>query len=121
QPRGDQPDEPYPFVVQKQMFLPAPRPILTAEQTTSVSLVAYHLAPGEIGASGRVTDEAGKPVPGGEIHLLGHEAQGNGREAILVSFKPAGLAPGEYRLNLHLTEGQGTAGLDAASVPFEVE
>jgi VWFA-related protein len=121
QPRGDQADEPYPFVVQKQMFVPASRPILTAEQTTSLSLVAYHLAAGEIGATGRVTDKAGKPVPGGEIHLLGHEAQGNGREAIVVSFKPAGLAPGEYRLSLRLTDTGAAAGLDAASVPFEVE
>jgi len=120
-PRGDQPDEPYPFMVQKQMFLPAPRPILAAEQTTSLSLVAYHLSPGEIGATGKVTDAAGKPVAGGEVRLLGHEAQGNGREAILMSFKPAGLAPGEYRLNLRLTSGAGAAGLDAAGVSFEVE
>jgi VWFA-related protein len=120
-PRGDQPDEPYPFVVQKQMFLPVPRPILTAEQTTSLSLVAFYLAAGEIGATGRVTDAAGKSVAGGEIHLLGHEAQGNGRETILVSFKPAGLGPGEYRLNLRLTSGESVAGLDATSVPFEVE
>ncbi|HXU33328.1 MAG TPA: VWA domain-containing protein, partial [Thermoanaerobaculia bacterium] len=120
-PRGDQPDEPYPFVVQNQMFLPAPQPILSAVQTTSLSLIAYHLAPGEIGATGHVTDAAGKPVAGGEIRLLGHEAQGNGREAILLSFQPAGLAPGEYRLNLRLTSGEGAAGLDAAGVPFEVD
>ncbi len=120
-PRGDQADEPYPFMVQKQMFVPASRPILTADQTTSLSLVAYHLAEGEVDATGRVTDPAGKPVAGGEVRLLGHEAQGNGREAILVSFKPAGLAPGEYRLNLHLTKGQSASGLDAASVSFEVQ
>jgi len=120
-PRGDQPDEPYPFVVQKQMFVPASRPILTAEQTTSLSLVAYHLAESEFGATGRVTDATGKAIAGGEIRLLGHEAQGNGREAILVSFKPAGLAPGVYRLNLRLTDTGGAAGIEAASVPFEVQ
>ncbi len=119
-PRGDQADAPYPFTVREQAFVPASRPILSVDQTTSLSLLAYHLAPGELAATGRITDPAGKAVPGGEVHLLGRESQANGREAILVSFKPAGLAPGEYRLNLSLAE-PGSPPLDAGGVPFEVE
>ncbi len=122
-PRGDEADRPYPFVVREQMFVPASRPILSAEQTTSLSLLAFHLAPDqitELGATGRVTDAAGKEVAGGEIRLLGRESQPNGGEALLVSFKPAGLSPGEYRLNLRLAE-PGATGFDAGGVPFEVE
>ncbi|MEP7012622.1 MAG: VWA domain-containing protein [Acidobacteriota bacterium] len=123
-PRGDQADEPYPFMVQKQMFVPASRPILTAEQTTSLSLVAYHLAAGAAGdlsATARVSDAAGKAVPGGEARLLGREAQGNDREALVVSFKPAGLSPGQYRLSLHLAATGDVAGIDSTTVPFEVQ
>ncbi len=124
QPRGDQPDTPYPFTLHQQRFVPAVQPILSADQTASLALVGYHLPEGaasELSAAARVTDAAGKPVPGGEARLLSREAQGDDREALVVSFKPASLPPGQYRLSFHLASGADAFGLDSGDVPFEVQ
>ncbi|HXU46502.1 MAG TPA: VWA domain-containing protein [Thermoanaerobaculia bacterium] len=120
-PRGDQRDEPYPFVAQKQTYVPASLPLLATDQKVSLSLVAYNLAGGDVRAEALVQGKDGQEIPGGEIRLLDREPQANAREVLVASFTPSHLPPGEYRLSVRLVGAGGASPLTSASVPFAVE
>ncbi|HEX9668760.1 MAG TPA: VWA domain-containing protein [Thermoanaerobaculia bacterium] len=108
----------YPFRLGTQPFVPAPRPRLAADEETRLVLSAYHLVDGDLRVSGRVLAADGTPVAGGVLTGVGR-LKGEGDLArVLATFRPEGLAPGDYRLEVTLAEPGGAA--VKATAPFAV-
>ena len=108
----------YPFRLGAQPFVPAPRPRLAAGEETRLFLSAYHLRDGDLRVSGRVLAADGTPIAGGVLTGVGR-LKGEGDLArVLATFRPEGLAPGDYRLEVTLAEPSGAA--VKATAPFAV-
>ncbi len=108
----------YPFRVGEQAFVPTARPALGEGEETRLFLAGYQLAAGDLRVSGRVLSPDGAPVPGGVLTGVGR-LKGEGElDRVLATFRPSGLAPGDYRLEVTLAEPGGAA-LRAAA-PFRV-
>ncbi|MGH9363491.1 MAG: hypothetical protein ACRD2T_16395, partial [Thermoanaerobaculia bacterium] len=108
----------YPFRLGEQPFVPAPRPRLLPDEETRLFLTAYHLVDGALRVSGRVLAADGSPVAGGVLTGLGR-LKGEGDLArVLATFRPSGLPPGDYRLEVTLAEPGGAA--VKATAPFRV-
>ncbi len=94
------------------------RPELGGDEETSVLIRAYVEGEGSPEASFRVVDPGGRVVAGGDLGQLRRIADaGDGARRMLGSFRPAGLRPGAYRLELTLRHGGGEA---TGSSPFAV-
>jgi hypothetical protein len=119
--REAQPAEgiPDPFMVGEQPYIPASLPRLTPGQEAPVSLVAYHLQPGELQAEARVRTAEGRDAGAGRIRIVQRQgsAEGaEGAESLSALFEPpAGLAPGEYLLTVTLTSPAGEKESSVAS------
>ena len=120
QPRGEQKNAAYPFIAQQQAYVPASLPVLPAGQEAAMSLVAFNLPNGDVRAQAQVLGADGHEIPGGELRLIGREAAAGGQAVLRASFKPTSLKPGEYRLKIRLSAGEGGDPVEAATVPFEV-
>jgi VWFA-related protein len=106
----------YPFMVGEQAYIPASLPRLAPGQETPLSLVAYHLRPGELQAEARVRTPEGRDAGTGRIRIVQRHgsAGAGGAESLSAMFEPpVGLAPGEYLLTVTLT---GPAGERESSV-----
>jgi VWFA-related protein len=107
----------YPFMIGEQAYIPASLPRLSPGQEASISLVAYHLRPGELQAEARVRTLEGQDAGTGRIRIVqrhGSSPEAGGAESLSALFEPpAGLAPGEYLLTVTLT---GAAGERESSV-----
>ncbi|HEX5715120.1 MAG TPA: VWA domain-containing protein [Thermoanaerobaculia bacterium] len=106
----------YPFMVGEQAYIPASLPSLTPGQEAPLSLVAYHLRPGELQAEARVRTADGRDAGTGRIRIVQRHGslEAGGAESLSAVFEPpAGLAPGEYLLTVTLT---GAAGEKESSV-----
>ncbi|HVF60588.1 MAG TPA: VWA domain-containing protein [Thermoanaerobaculia bacterium] len=108
----------YPFRLGEQPFVPEADPKLAAGEEVRLFVAGYHLATGDLEVSGRVLSPDGKPVAGGVLTGLGRVTAGDGLDRVLATFRPEGLAPGAYRLQVTLVEPQG--GRLSASAPFRV-
>jgi VWFA-related protein len=107
----------YPFLSGGTPYVPASMPRLSPGREAAVSLVAYHLPPGEVQAEARLRTSDGRDAGEGRFRLLGREAGTDGAERLSATFEPpAGLAPGEYTLLLTLTDGAGDARSSATAV-----
>ncbi len=106
----------YPFMVGEQAYIPASLPKLVPGQEATLSLVAYHLRPGELQAEARVRTLDGRDAGTGRIRIVQRHGspEAGGAESLSAMFEPpAGLAPGEYLLTVTLT---GAAGERESSV-----
>ncbi|MFL6289325.1 MAG: VWA domain-containing protein [Thermoanaerobaculia bacterium] len=105
----------YPFMIGEQPYIPASLPKLIPGEEAPLSLVAYHLPPGELQAEARVRTAEGQDAGTGRIRIVQrHEGTAGGAESLSAVFEPpAGLAPGEYLLTVTLT---GPAGEKESSV-----
>ena len=118
--RGEQRQAPYPFVVRDRPFVPALRPALSASQEVGVALIGYNLPAGALEARAMVQARDGRDVGPGELRLDGREGpDAGGAERLTGTFRPPpGLAAGEYRLRVVLTDARGAVHDSAA--PFLV-
>ncbi|HWM91763.1 MAG TPA: VWA domain-containing protein [Thermoanaerobaculia bacterium] len=119
QPRGEQKEVPYPFMLKDQPFIPSSMPVLGSGQEAQVSLVGYNLGSGDVQVRTQVFGADGKEVAPGEITVLGRESGGAaGPDRMIGTFKAPNLQPGQYTLRVTLSAG-GQA--DTSSASFVVK
>jgi|CXWL01.1.fsa_nt_gi VWFA-related protein len=99
-------DSHFPFALAGQRFLPTLGPLVTEGGERDVVLFAYGLPKGDFPLSGRVTGDDGQPAPAGwKVALRQRVAGIEGRpDALVIAFAPGPLVPGEYRLDLTVTD-----------------
>jgi hypothetical protein len=110
---------PFPFLLRDQPYMPAARPRLVAGQDAAVALVAYGLGRGELQAAARVLGLDGREVMPAGLSLLDQESGGAaGPDRFkAVLHPPAGLAPGEYLLEVSLADpARGVRGRSAVRI-----
>jgi hypothetical protein len=111
-------DVPYPFMMGEEPFIPASRPVLGPGQAARVSLVAYNLGAGEVTADARVL-QGGKELAPADLTLVGRERGSPASpDRLSASLKAPELAPGEYQLQVTLTDGAGAR--QTSSIAFVV-
>ncbi|HVT16459.1 MAG TPA: VWA domain-containing protein [Thermoanaerobaculia bacterium] len=120
-PRGEQKSSPpYPFMARDKPYIPASMPSLASGVAAAVSLVGYHLPAGALKAEARVMAMDGRDLGTGELKVGEREEGGsNGPDRLTATFRPPqGLAPGQYKLVVTLTDGQGA--VQKSDILFEV-
>ncbi|MFP5284706.1 MAG: VWA domain-containing protein, partial [Thermoanaerobaculia bacterium] len=106
QPRGEQKDVPYPFMLKDQPYIPSSKPVIGPGQATQVSLVGYNLGSGDVQVRAQVFGADGKEVAPGQIQVLGRESGGAaGPDRLVGTFTVPNLQPGEYTLQVTLSAG----------------
>jgi VWFA-related protein len=115
-PREGQPQAAYPFMLKEQPYIPASLPVLTPGQPAAVVLQGYNLGSGDLKADVKVLSADGKEVPGGALTLAGKE--GSSPVRVSATFQPPALQPGEYTLQVTLTDGAGKT--DTSTARFAV-
>ena len=104
-------------------LVPAALPEVRAGSPARVSIVAYNFSDpseGTLKIGAQVLSSEGHPVGQGEIELLGKSlADGEGKQVLLVGFRPDGLSPGRYALRVFLQDAATGRG-GHASTPFVV-
>ncbi|HVG06768.1 MAG TPA: VWA domain-containing protein [Thermoanaerobaculia bacterium] len=119
QPRGEQKEVPYPFMLKDQPFIPSSKLVIGSGQEAQVSLVGYNLGSGDVQVKAQVFGADGKEVAPGQIQVLGRESGGaGGPDRLVGTFKAPNLQPGEYTLLVTLSAG-GQA--DSSSTRFVVK
>lgn len=111
----------YPFTVNGEPYVPAARPQLKRNQRAEVCLVAYNLSAGTVEVDGRVVSPEGELVESdASIELVERTVTGiDGLDKLLATFRPRGLAAGQYLLEVSLTDpGRGETRQN--SIPFTV-
>ncbi|MCP4663627.1 MAG: VWA domain-containing protein, partial [bacterium] len=110
----------YPFTVNGEPYVPAARPVLQAEQPVEFCLVAYNLGRRDPGLRGWVVGSDGAEIRGGELALRQRTITGiSGFDKLLAEFRPQGLVPGEYTLQVAVTD-RATGSEELSSIPFVV-
>lgn len=120
-PRGGRTDSTvYPFTVKGQPYVPSAKPEIERGEEARLCLVAYNLGAGDISLAGTVLGSSGEPVAGGSLKLVERTVTGiEGYDKLLASFEAAGLAAGDYTLQVALTDPEsGASRLN--SIPFSV-
>ncbi|MCP3957057.1 MAG: VWA domain-containing protein [bacterium] len=102
----------YPFLVRGEPFVPALRPALRPGEGAEVWLVAYGFE-GPLSARARVLSVAGRDVEGGRLEKV-ERLGASGRSELLAHFDPRNLEPGEYMLEITLSDGTENASAAAA-------
>jgi len=109
-------DVPYPFLAQRQPYVPAALPVLRAGEPAAMALVGYHLQPGELKVDGRILTADGREAGQGQVKLVERQS-GSAAEPdrLSATFRPPALSPGEYVLLVTLTDAAGAAETSTAS------
>lgn len=120
-PRQGDRTVPYPFMAGEEPFIPASQPVLAAGEPAKVTLVGYHLKPGEVQAEARILTADGREAGSAEIaNLQRLPASGDGSDRLEGAFAaPPGLQPGEYMLMVVVTDSAG--GSETSVAPFVVK
>ncbi|HEX5715119.1 MAG TPA: VWA domain-containing protein [Thermoanaerobaculia bacterium] len=108
---------PYPFLAGEQPYIPSSLPELAPGKEAAMSLVVYHLQPGELRAEARILTPDGREAGTGEVRIVQRHARGeDGADRLAATFEPpAGLRPGEYLLLLTVVDARGGAESSAAA------
>ncbi len=106
-PREGQAPPAYPFMLKDQPYIPSSLPVLTPGQPAAAVLQGYNLGTGDLKADAKVFSADGKEVPGGALTLAGKE--GGSPVRMSATFQPPALQPGEYTLQVTVTDGAGKA------------
>jgi VWFA-related protein len=110
---------PYPFMMREQPYVPASRPVLGAGQDSQISLVVYNLGAGEVKADGKVLGADGKELQAADLKVTDRERGGAPNpDRLTASFKAPQLQPGDYQLQVTLTDGAGAR--QTSTIPFVV-
>jgi hypothetical protein len=103
----------YPFMDRQSPFIPAAHPDLRPGEEARLSLVGWHLPPGDLRAEAQILTAQGTQAAIAELRVLDrHAGQAGAPDRIVAGFRPPRLAPGEYHLLVTLT---GPAGATQAS------
>jgi hypothetical protein len=95
----------YPFTLRGEPFVPAVRPRLGQGEEIDLCLVAYNLGVEEVELGGRVLTPDGAEVLAGRIDLRERiVATRDDVDKLVARFRPRGLEPGSYRLELDLRD-----------------
>jgi hypothetical protein len=106
-------------MMREEPYIPASRPVLGAGQGARLSLVAYNLGDGEVQAAGKVLGADGKEMQNVDLELVDRERGGAIHpDRLTASFTAPQLSPGEYRLQITLTDEGGAR--QTSSTPFVV-
>jgi VWFA-related protein len=110
----------YPFTVNGEPYVPAVRPRLGREQEARLCLVAYNLGAEPPVVEGEVLAADGRAVAGGRLTLVERTATGiAGVDKLLATFRPSGLAAGDYTLKVRVTD-PATGRQEINATPFYV-
>lgn len=113
-------EDEYPFVFDDARYLPAARGTVAADGEARLVVMGYGLGGEEVALELRVLDRAGALVEGPTFSYLARTA-GDGRhpDRIVVALRPEGVAPGDYLLELTLSDPGGER-LGDLSAPLRV-
>lgn len=101
-------DVPYPFMDRQRPYIPAAHPDLRPGEEARLSLVGWHLQPGDLKADVLILTADGNEAGTGEIRVLERQVGQTGEpDRIAAGFRPPTLAPGEYHLLVTLTDPTG--------------
>ena len=116
-PREGDRTVPYPFLAGEQPYIPSSLPELTPGREAAMSLVVYHLQPGEVQAEARILTPDGREAGTGQVRIVRRHLRGpDGADHLAATFQPpAGLRPGEYLLLLTVVDAKGGAESSAAA------
>lgn len=115
--REDQRQVPYPFLLDGQPVIPAARPVLTAGVMAQVLLQGYSLSE-TVTVVGRVLGVDGSAVEGGTLEVS-QRTRAGAADQLLATFRPDGLAAGEYVLEVTVTDAE-SGDSTVSSVPIVV-
>jgi hypothetical protein len=91
-------------------YIPAARPDLHPGEEARLSLVGWHLRPGDVKADALILTADGNEAGTGEIRVLERQVGQTGEpDRIAAGFRPPRLAPGEYHLLVTLTDPTGAS------------
>lgn len=100
----------YPFMDGQSPYIPAAHPDLRPGEEARLSLVAWHLRPGELRADALILTAEGTEAGAAEIRVLDRQAEATGGpDRIAAGFRPPRLAPGDYHLLVTLTDPTGAS------------
>lgn len=118
---GQSPDSTiYPFTINGDPYVPAAQPDLNRGQKAHFALVAYNLGKGRLNLEGTITTPEGKAISGGQLALLERTTTGiEGYDKLLARLDTAGLDPGEYELQVGLTD-PATGRSESNSIAFRI-
>jgi VWFA-related protein len=117
---GQQATVVYPFTVNGEPYVPAARPSLSAGEDARLCLVAYNLGSGDLKVDGQVTAADGRLLDGGRLAVVERTATGiPGVDKLLATFRPTGLAAGDYVLRVGITDPS-TGRKEINAISFQV-
>jgi VWFA-related protein len=112
-------DVDYPFMDRRSPFIPAAHPDLRSGEEARLSLVGWHLQPGDLQAEALILTAEGAAAGTGEIRVLERQIGGDGGpDRIAAGFRPPPLAPGDYHLLVTLTGPTGAT--QASTAEFTI-
>jgi VWFA-related protein len=98
----------YPFMDRQSPFIPAAQPDLHPGEEARLSLVGWHLQPGDLRADALILTADGNAAGSGEIRVLERQiGQAGEPDRIAAGFRLPALAPGDYHLLVTLTDSTG--------------
>jgi hypothetical protein len=110
----------YPFIAEGEPYVPAVRPLLGDGDAARLCLVAYNLT--DVDVVARVLDTSGREVDLGRARVdqVKQTVTGvTGMQRLLAVFRPEGLPPGDYELEVELRD-PASGELRSATAPFAV-
>jgi hypothetical protein len=118
-PEAQRPNVAFPFMMGEAPFIPAARPKLPRQGTTTLQLVGYNLPQGRLVGGARLVGADGATVPGATLRLGGRQdAPDGGPSRVAAELETSGLAPGVYTLVVTLGAEGGAA--ETAALPVVV-
>lgn len=96
---------PYPFMLKEQPYIPAAAPVVGRKGQETVPVVAYNLTQGPVEVKARLLGADGQQQGGCEV--VGIErflTSLPGAQTLLLDVKHSGLDPGEYTLEVEVTD-----------------
>ena len=110
----------YPFTINGEPYVPAARPSLRASEDARLCLVAYNLGSGDLQVDGQVTAADGRVLEGWRLAVVERTATGiPGVDKLLATFRPTGLAAGDYVLRVGITDPS-TGRKEINAISFQV-
>lgn len=108
----------YPFTVKGEPYIPAALPNLKERQEAQLCLVAYNLGEGDLRLDGSIVAPDGTVMEVDVLSLQERTITGiQGLDKLLATFKPNGLEPGEYTLQVAL-RNEASGAVETNSIPF---
>ncbi len=110
----------YPFMRMGEPYIPAAKPVVSGAGEAAIALVGYNLATGTLRIAGELFGLDGKSIEGVELRVDERRDTGDPAiEQIAATLRTQGLAAGEYRLVVTVTD-ESTGASQASEIPVVV-